>query len=175
MITALDVHYTGTTARAAAVQLGDWADEQLVDQWTVEVEGVAAYEPGRFFERELPCLLAVLRARPLPRVIVIDGYVWLDAQGTKGLGARLFDALGGAVPVVGVAKTAYQGSPMAAQVLRGVSVKPLYVTAVGMARDEAEAQVRRLHGTARIPTALAAVDRLARGRLTATCLPRFEP
>ncbi len=130
----------------------------------MEVDGVAAYEPGRFFERELPCLLAVLRARPtLLRCVVIDGYVWLDAQGTKGLGARLFDALGGTVPVVGVAKTAYQGSPMAAQVLRGVSVKPLFVTAVGMTRDEAEAQVRRLHGTARIPTALAAVDRLARG------------
>lgn len=164
MITVLDVHYTDTIARAAAVQLADWPDERPIDQWTVEVQNVAAYEPGRFFERELPCLLAVLNARPLPRTVVIDGYVWLDLQGTKGLGARLFDALGGLVPVIGVAKTAYQGSPMAAEVRRGISVKPLFVTAVGLTRDDAEARVRLLHGTARIPTALAAVDRLARGR-----------
>ncbi len=164
MISVLDVQYTGTTARAACVQLGDWPDERPADQWAVDVDHVAPYQPGRFFERELPCLLAVLRARPLPQFIVIDGYVWLDLKQAKGLGAHLYDAIGGAAPVIGVAKTAYQGSAMAAQVVRGVSKSPLYVTAVGMPRDQAEANVRRLHGANRLPTAIAAVDRLARGR-----------
>ena len=56
---------------------------------------VAAYVPGQFYRRELPCLLAVfgLVRQPL-EIILIDGYVWLDAQGMPGLGGHLFDALG---------------------------------------------------------------------------------
>jgi deoxyribonuclease V len=65
--------------------------------------------------------------------------------------------------VIGVAKTAYAGSTFATPVLRGTSAKPLYVTARGIARDEAARLVRSLHGEHRIPTLLERVDHLARG------------
>ncbi len=53
---------------------------------------------------------------PLPRYSVIDGYVWLDDQGKKGLGARLYDALDAQIPVIGVAKTLFATATSAIEV-----------------------------------------------------------
>jgi len=66
------------------------------------------------------------------------------------------------VPVVGLAKTAFKGSAMAAKLERPGSVKPLFVTAAGVPLTTALTWARQLHGPHRIPTLLAAVDRLAR-------------
>lgn len=60
---------------------------------------------------------------------MVDGYVDLDPGGRPGLGARLHAGLGGGVPVIGVAKTAFRTATHAAQVIRGHSARPLYVTA----------------------------------------------
>ena len=47
----------------------------------------ASYRPGRFYERELPGLLAVLQeAGEEFKTIVIDGYVHLKPHIGKGLG-----------------------------------------------------------------------------------------
>jgi deoxyribonuclease V len=108
-------------------------------------------------ERELPCLLKVLEGVDAD-LLVIDGYVWFDANGRKGLGAHLREATG--KPVVGIAKTAFDGSPMAAHVLRGASRRPLYVTQVNV--PDAAERVRAMHGSARIPTLVALADRLTR-------------
>lgn len=162
----VDVHYVGDAACAACVVANGWNDAQPVEEHTVRVEGVAPYVPGRFFERELPCILAVLpRVRRELRAVIVDGYVDLDDAGTPGLGGHLFAHLHGTCPVIGVAKTAYAESSFAAPVLRGTSVRPLYVTAKGIARDEAARLVRSLHGEHRIPTLLERVDHLARGLL----------
>lgn len=157
MIAILDVHYTDTKARAACVVAARWEDATPLSQRTVGVEGVAPYEPGAFYKRELPCLLKVLEGVDAD-VLVIDGYVWLDANGRKGLGAHLHEATGKAV--VGIAKTAFDGSPMAAHVLRGASQRPLYVTQVGV--PDAAERVRAMHGGTRIPTLVALADRLTR-------------
>jgi deoxyribonuclease V len=103
--------------------------------------------------------------------VLVDGYVWLGGA-RPGLGARLFAALGERTPVVGVAKTAWGGTvaPAIAQddphrsvpVLRGQSVKPLFVTAEGLDVAEAAARVSAMHGAHRIPTLLKEVDRLVR-------------
>lgn len=167
MLAFTDVQYAETTARAACVLAHAWSDAVPAHEVALSVSPIAAYEPGAFYKRELPCLMQVLReAERFGRVetVVVDGYVWLDADGTPGLGAHLYEALGRSVPVVGVAKTAFKGSEMAAKVERPGSVKPLFVTVAGMSVEQAVAQVRQLHGAHRIPTLLAAVDRLARGR-----------
>ena len=129
----------------------------------MQVPEVAKYQPGRFFERELPCLLAVLDGHLHDvAAVVIDGYVTLDTLGKPGLGTYLFDALDGKIPVIGVAKTAFQGSLHAVPVVRGASRTPLYVTTAGMDVQEAAEYLRDMHGPHRLPTLLKRVDRLCR-------------
>jgi len=161
-----DVQYLERTARAAVVVASSWSERDGIEERTVLVEEVAAYRPGAFFERELPCLLAVLRVVTTEiRCVVVDGYVDLQA-GAPGLGAHLHDALERAIPVIGVAKTAFRGATSAVEVLRGRSRAPLYVTARGVDLAEAERLVRGMHGPHRIPTLLQRADHLARGLVT---------
>lgn len=158
----LDVHYGDGVARAAAVVVSDLGRAESEHEHVVELAHLAPYEPGSFYRRELPCLLAVLEGLPRPDTLVIDGYVWLDGAGAKGLGAHLSDALGGA-QVIGVAKTAYRGAAFAERVLRGTSQSPLFVTAIGIDAREAAQRVAAMDGPHRIPTLLRRVDQLARG------------
>lgn len=160
----VDVHYDGDRATAACVVATSWTDGHPVEERVTRVSNVLPYKPGAFFERELPCILAVLSLVETGyRTIVIDGYVNLDERGTPGLGGHLHEHFGGRVAVVGVAKTAFRGSPFAARVLRGVSRNPLYVTARGLVPEEAAELVQRMHGGHRLPTLLKRVDALARG------------
>jgi deoxyribonuclease V len=112
----------------------------------------------------LPLLLAALKKLDAePDAILIDGYVWLDTKGRRGLGAYLYEELGQATPVIGAAKTRFAGAEKwSGQVIRGRSTAPLFVTAVGMDAAEAVAHVRSMHGEHRIPTLVGLADRLAR-------------
>jgi deoxyribonuclease V len=167
IIVAVDVQYSEHLAAAAGVIFGDWGAPCAVQELTQLISEPAPYVPGEFWRRELPCIETLLRTSGTrPDVIVIDGYVWLDAVGRPGLGAHLFAALNGAVPVIGVAKTAFLGSPHAQQVQRGTSQRPLYITAQGIAATEAAAAIQQMHGATRIPTLLKRVDRLCRETLT---------
>ncbi|RBP42524.1 endonuclease V [Roseimicrobium gellanilyticum] len=161
MIAFLDVHYQGDIAYAAAVVCDDLTASSPTLEKVVRVYHIAAYEPGNFFKRELPCLLAVLQACPPVDHLVIDGNVWLD-QGNMGLGAHLYETLLRKVPVIGIAKTAYRGSTDAHAVLRGTSQRPLYVTAAGMDPVVVAELVRHLHGPHRTPTLVTRADQLCR-------------
>lgn len=161
MIAAVDVHYTDPSAVAACVLFARWTDDAPASEHVARIASVEPYQPGEFRRRELPCLLEALRAAPaMPAIVVVDGYVWLG-PGRAGLGAHLHDALGGAVPVIGVAKTSFQGAS-AVEVLRGGSAKPLFVTAAGIDASEAASHILSMHGPHRVPTLLARADRLAR-------------
>jgi deoxyribonuclease V len=81
--------------------------------------------------------------------LVIDGYVDLDPGGRPGLGAHAHSALG--VPVIGVAKTRFRTASHAAQVLRGSSARPLFVTTAGMPVAQAVGLVRRMAGPSCCP------------------------
>jgi deoxyribonuclease V len=164
MLAALDVGYrTDGTACAAVVGFLQWDDDSPVTARTVEIGSVAAYQPGKFYLRELPCLLAALSLLDAsPRLILIDGFVWLGDQSKPGAGARLYDALGRATPVVGVAKTNFRGCSVAEEIYRGKSLQPLFVTAAGMAAADAARQVQAMHGPHRLPTLLKCVDALSR-------------
>ena len=82
MLAAVDVHYLSTHAFAACVLFHAFTDAHEIDTRVVRVIDIAPYEPGAFYKRELPCLLAVLNtAGGGLETVVIDGYVWLSADG----------------------------------------------------------------------------------------------
>jgi deoxyribonuclease V len=165
MLIAIDVQYAELAAVTAAVGFIDWSDATSTVECVLRSKVTPEpYEPGAFYKRELPFLLAAValveRRHPV-EAVVIDGHVWLQA-GQPGLGARLHEALGARKAVIGVAKAAFAGGS-AVPVLRGDSSRPLFVTAVGInARDAAEL-VRGMHGLHRVPTLLKRADQLARG------------
>lgn len=169
MIAILDAAYSDKASAAACVTIEDCRDAKALAEFTHRGGPAADYQPGEFYKREMPVLLAVLAMLPRkPDVVVIDGYVWLGTEDRKGLGAHLFEALGGATGVVGIAKTKFHGaSYWAAEVRRGGSDSPLYVTAAGIDLGEATEAVRQMHGDHRIPTLVAQADRLAREALRA--------
>jgi deoxyribonuclease V len=163
MFAALDAQYVDHSATVACVTFSDWAAEEAQRELVTTVDGVAEYQPGEFWRREVPGALAVLALlERKPDLVVVDGYVWLDGAGRKGMGAHLFDALNGAVAVIGVAKHSFAGSPHAALVHRGESDKPLFVTAQGMPLEQAQQAIAAMHGPFRIPTLLKRVDQLCR-------------
>ena len=129
----------------------------------VRIDDIAPYQPGRFFARELPCIMQLLEAfGEMPATLVIDGYVTLGAEASDGLGAHVFRALAGQVPVIGVAKTRFTDTPADTEVYRGTSARPLYVTSRGIDHTEAKRLIREMHGDNRMPTLLTAVDRACR-------------
>ena len=154
-----DVAYHEDVARAACILADSWDADRPIDSFVALRTPVADYVPGAFWQRELPVLLTLLEGVK-PDIVIVDGYVWLDAEGRKGLGAHLYDALGAVI--VGVAKQSFNGGEFAHTVVRGTSNKALWVTAVGMDPAIAAAHVLAMHGEHRIPTLLAAADRLAR-------------
>jgi deoxyribonuclease V len=165
MIECVDVDYRAGGAVAACVGFRGWADDAPAEEHVVTIDRVEEYEPGQFYRRELPCLLAVLREIREPlEAVIIDGYVWLSADRRPGLGAHLYSALGERVPVIGVAKTRFAGADAALPVRRGESRRPLYVSAAGMDAGSAAEHVRAMHGAFRIPTLLRRVDQLCRRR-----------
>jgi deoxyribonuclease V len=160
---ALDVHYAQQRARTAAVAFEDWTAALPSARFVSLMDTVAAYEPGAFYKRELPCLLRLLKEHRLrPTHLLIDGYVDLDAAGRPGLGRYLYDVLDCKVPVIGIAKTAYAGIAAECALLRGDSARPLYVTCAGVDLTWAKACIGSMHGPHRIPTLLKAVDQLSR-------------
>ena len=163
---ALDVHYfPDESVRAAGVAFTGWQASAPQARWVVRGEEAAAYVPGNFAERELPYLLDLLAQAPAaPDLVLVDGNAW-NAPGVPGLGARLFDALGGSTPVVGVAKKRLRGVE-AESVLRGRSKNPLFVTTAGLDAGGAARQVASMAGPHRIPTMLKLVDQLARGTVS---------
>lgn len=163
LLVCVDVDYRDDRARVAGVLFSDWSDRHSARELGREMRAPADYEPGEFFRRELPCLLAILAevAEPLG-AIVIDGYVWLAAAGQRpGLGAHLWQSLGRAVPVIGVAKNPFAGAAPV-EVLRGESARPLYVTAAGVEPSWAADRIVEMDGDHRMPTLLRRVDQLSR-------------
>ena len=97
----------------------------------------------------------------IPETIVIDGYVFLDDEQRPGLGKHLFDSLEGQIEVIGVAKRSFSGVGEAHEVLRGESVKPLYITTTGCL-ETAKSNIASMFGEYRIPWLLKRADQLCR-------------
>jgi deoxyribonuclease V len=165
---AIDVGYYESGAIAAGVLFNEWTDSHPEREVSTLVREIADYEPGQFYKRELPCMLALLAEIECELdAIVVDGYVWLGKphkQPKPGLGAYLFEHLKRKVPIIGVAKNEFAGSG-APELLRGDSKRPLFITAAGVELPEAIHFVKQMHGKHRFPTLLKRVDILSRTEL----------
>ena len=165
MIYALDVQYNGNSnGLVACIGFENWNSKRPFYAKTHFIDKIEPYEAGSFYKRELPCLLEALKDLDNIEYVVVDGYVWLGEVGHDGLGMYLYHALGKSVPIIGVAKTPFAGTPKACEILRGESLKPLFVTSVDMELEKAKKFVRQMHGKYRIPTLLKEVDALCRGK-----------
>ena len=132
------------------------------------VPEVQPYQPGQFYLRELPPLRAVLDALGGLGLLVVDGYADLDPSGRPGLGAYAHAEFG--IPVIGVAKSRFRTAIHAIPVVRGSSLRPVFVTAAGMPRADAADLVRHMTGRYRLPDALRRADTLARTGLPAATM-----
>ncbi|MFK7810724.1 MAG: endonuclease V [Saprospiraceae bacterium] len=165
MILAFDTYYFEDKAKTACLCFQNWEDATPLKILTETLEGIAEYEPGSFYKRELPCILSLLKTVNLKEVeyIVIDGFVVLDDNGKAGLGAYLYKSLEEKVPVIGVAKSSFhQNEKFVRALLRGESQKPLYITSAGIGPDDACKFIRRMSGKYRMPDLLRMVDQVGR-------------
>ncbi len=163
MKVCVDVYYTDDFAVASGALYSEWGDPDAVGDEFFVARDIQPYEPGHFYKRELPPILGLLdKIEHGLEVIVIDGFVWLDDVATPGLGAHLFEALNGQVPVIGVAKNRFRNSRIAIEVTPGKSQRPLLVTSAGMPPSEAARSIRSMHGDFRLPTLLKRADRTGR-------------
>jgi deoxyribonuclease V len=162
----IDVQIDGETARVGAVAFDDWAAFEGTKNHALRIEHVAKPVKGELDLRALPWLVQLLDANRLqPEVIVLDGFVHLDAQETPGLGRRLHDTLGGRSAVIGVSKSPFKDSETPDQfcIFREDETPPLVVTCAGIDLGAAKARLRAMHGRKRVPTLMKLAARLAKG------------
>lgn len=163
MIACFDVQYLKDNASIAAVVFHAWEDAKPFKIFTKLKKGIAAYEPGKFYLRELPCLLEILDEIDLPLTnLVIDGYVFLSDDHKSGLGHYLYNALDKKIPIIGVAKNGFKDLTICQEIFRGDSQKPLFITSIGIDTEKAADCIRNMHGNYRIPTLLKLVDATCR-------------
>jgi deoxyribonuclease V len=161
---AVKVERVRDCAVAAALAFEDWDAPEASKTYTSRMAQVDKPARGTLDLRELHCVLQLLREHALaPDVIVIDGFVHLDAQETPGWGRHLHQALGGGVAIIGVSKKAMPDGPTQFQVSREEEAPPLVVTCIGIDIGAAKARLRTMHGKRRMPTLLKLVARIAKG------------
>jgi len=162
---AVDLHCDGAEAQAAAVAFDDWAAVEALKTYSARAAAGDKPARGAVDLRALPCLLQLLREKALqPELIVMHGFVHLDAQDTPGLGWHLHLALGGRCPVIGVSKSAMAGgTPAQFEVYREEEAAPVVVTCIGIDLGAAKARLRAMHGKRRVPTLMKLAARLAKG------------
>jgi deoxyribonuclease V len=160
---AVDVHYREGLAVGGAVAFSDWSAARVEQTATSTVPAAPDYVPGAFYRRELEPILACLKCiNGEIGTILVDGYVALGADQRPGLGWHVWHAMGRSIPVIGVAKSRFEGTSPDTEVLRGASARPLFVTAIGLELGMAKSWIKAMHGPYRMPTLLTAADALSR-------------
>jgi len=163
MILAFDTYYFEDKAKTVCLAFNAWTDSDFTAVYEETIIGIAEYEPGSFYKRELPCILSLLKKITAEiksiNTIIIDGFVILDDQNKIGLGGHLHNQLNSSIPIIGVAKTGFHGiNENVRELIRGESKKPLFITALGMDLESAFKNIKSMHGDFRMPTLLQALD-----------------
>lgn len=158
------VQFEGTQATVAAATCDDWDAAEATKTYVLRITPVDPPVRGPLDLRALPGVMQLLREHRLaPEIVMLDGFVHLDAHETPGLGQHLHQALGGQVPVIGVSRKGLPGLTAQYEVLREDEAPPLWVTCAGLDLGAAKARLRAMHGRKRLPTLLKLVARLAKG------------
>lgn len=170
MILAFDTYYFENKAKTVCIAFDNWTDEENYSVHTETIENIEEYKSGEFYKRELPCILSLLNKIEIKNIktIVVDGYVYLDDDHKPGLGWYLYKQLKGQIPIIGVAKTNFATiEKNKRQLLRGKSIKPLYITSIGIEIDKATTLIENMKGPNRIPTLFKTLDILTKERTVA--------
>ena len=161
-IACFDVYYYEGYAKACCIVFEIEPLESIISRYCEIINSVDRYIPGKFYKRELPCLLKVYKTIEEDiDLIIIDGFVFVE-NGKKGLGAHLYEALNRKIPIIGVAKTFFKGCTHYIQIYRGKSIRPLYISSIGIELNISAELIRNLNGDNRIPNILKMIDQLTR-------------
>lgn len=165
MIVAFDTYYFDNKAKTVCIFFPSWEEEDNYEVIEETLEGIQDYQSGEFYKRELPCILSLYKKIPQGDVdtIIVDGYVYLDDNFKFGLGAHLYKTLGEKIAVIGVAKSNFSTLLQNKQeLLRGKSLKPLFISAIGIDLEKATSFIKSMKGEYRIPTLLKTLDKLTK-------------
>ncbi|MES2617948.1 MAG: endonuclease V [Bacteroidota bacterium] len=165
MILAFDTHYFGNKAKTVCLAFESWNTCEKYEIYTEILENIEDYISGEFYKRELPCIMSLYEKIKFDNIeaIIIDGFVYLDDNGKLGLGGHLYEKLNSKIPVIGVAKTNFATIKInKRKLLRGQSINPLYITAIGIKLNEASELINSMSGKNRIPTTLKKLDTLTK-------------
>lgn len=157
----IDVSYQDNHAKVVGGFFQNWKDENLINLSQKFVENVEEYIPGQFYKRELPCILEFLNELNLNEIelIIIDGFIYLDDENKKGLGAYLYESLNRQIPIIGVAKSKFHDNNInVREIYRGESKNPLYISSLGIDLSEASDFIRGMNGEFRLPHLIKLVD-----------------
>lgn len=161
MILAFDTYYFENKAKTVCIEFKEWEDDKFYKIHTEIIENIEGYTSGEFYKRELPCILSLLNKISITKVetIIIDGFVYLNDELKFGLGAFLHQKLNGKISIIGVAKTNFKTiEKNKIELFRGKSIKPIYITSVGMELNKASEKIKSMHGEYRIPSLLKELD-----------------
>ncbi len=164
MIAAVDVYYKEEIAKSVLVTF-EWSDAAVRQVFCHRSSGFGEYIPDQFYLRELPSVLSVLKYISIAEIeaVIIDGYVYVDDDFSYGLGGHLWENLDKKIPVIGVAKKGYYGNKKTvAEICRGKSKKPLFVSSAGIDVNIAAGFIKKMAGNYRIPDVLKKLDSLTK-------------
>lgn len=165
MILAFDTYYFDSKAKTVCLSFSNWTENKTYQVDSEIIDGIEEYTSGEFYKRELPCILSLLEKLPFKDIeaIIIDGFVYLDDNNKLGLGGYLYEILKHKIPIIGVAKNNFATIIVnKRQLLRGKSIKPLFITAIGINIEIATELIRNMEGENRIPTLLKTLDTLTK-------------
>ncbi len=164
MLLVTDTYYNQKSAKVVGA-LFDWSDTTPKKLITINYNKVLPYESGKFYKRELPCILKLLEEIDIAilEAITIDGHCYTSNQKDFGLGAHLWKSLDYRVPIIGIAKNSFHNTEkVTTAIIRGVSKKPLYISSIGYDLKLAVKNVKKMKGNYRIPDILKIVDQETR-------------
>ncbi|MBQ3291797.1 MAG: endonuclease V [Mogibacterium sp.] len=172
MIVVIDADYDESTHRGhvAGIICETPLDDEISGVVTAEVEDIQEYCPGQFYKRELQCVEAILSQLDPEKVdlIIVDGYADFGTE-ERSLGAHVFEEYH--IPVIGIAKTHYALCFIDnTEVLRGTSLKPLFVTCKGIDHEQAKSIVAGMAGENRLPYLVKLADKYARDWCVTGCV-----
>lgn len=164
---AFDVFYEDNSAMVGYVIFENALSAAPYKTGQLLCDNILPYESGAFYKRELPCILKAINAiEEKISLLYIDANVWLGKD-KKGLGKLLHDALNQTIPVIGISKSCYnKDTELIKPVIRPSSTKPLYVSTIGIALDDACDMVSSMVGAYRLPKMIKLADTMSRSTIS---------